>query len=445
MKEKEIKKIVFYGSQRTFRAALIGHLYEICQVYPVIFLSEDLDRETEEILRNKKLFPKLEEIILFDQRATPPKKIFKKNRHLYHLARNVINRYKPEIVIAESDFLPFDMYLMRFAKRIKAVTFSIPSGSGRDLSLKMKIVDLTHVYRGFPKFFPLYIRFFIVKCRKYIGHILYYWLLPLLVGERPFWGRSSFVLHKGNAGMRDADYQIVLSERDFDVYNKTGVPSEKLYILSHPLERETKYFFWKYLLKPGNRKDNQKVVTLLFPSDDIGFRNKDYSLISEEERLKTRIKIIQLVKSILKGWKIFIKPHPDFKNFVERKKLFESIFGNIEIVNPSDSVDKYIGISDVVIGVPRAASTVLFCASLAFREKVIISLDFGRELSGDYYKNSDDVKYIDNEDEFVNVLNLIAANKYKIKRPSQEESEDRRFSNTIEMLNVLYSKNKENY
>jgi len=65
MKNKDTcKKIIFYTSTpRNFRTTLIGYLYEICQVYPVILLCEELDFETEEILRNKELFPKLEKII----------------------------------------------------------------------------------------------------------------------------------------------------------------------------------------------------------------------------------------------------------------------------------------------------------------------------------------------------------------------------------------------
>ncbi|MEK9135220.1 MAG: hypothetical protein AAB451_02875 [Patescibacteria group bacterium] len=437
--KKEIKKVVFYGSSRTFRSSLIGNLYEIAQVYPVIFLSEDINKETEEILRDKKLFPKLEEIILFYPQAVPFKNIFQNNRHLYNLAKSVINRYKPNIVISESDFLPFDMYLMRFAKRIKAVTFSIPSGIGRDLNLIGKRADLENAYYRFPKFLPLRIRFFFIRCRRYIGHILYYWLLPLLVGERPFRGKSSFALYKGNAGMRDADYQIAFSKTDSDVYAETKVPLKKLYILSHPLERETKFFFQKHLLKSNNHKGNQKTATLLLPSDDIGFGSKDCSLISEEERFKTRIKIIRLVESILKGWKIFIKPHPDFKNFVERKKIFESIFDNIEIVNPLDSVDKYIGMSDVVIGMPIAISTVLFYASLTSPEKAIISLDFDKEMGGDYYKDFDGIEYIDNEDKFAEMLALIAADKYKKADNHKENANERKFADTIEMLNYLYN------
>ncbi|MBI2038653.1 MAG: DegT/DnrJ/EryC1/StrS family aminotransferase, partial [Candidatus Nealsonbacteria bacterium] len=56
--------ILFYTSiPRSFRTTLIGHLYKLASEYPVVLLSEDLDEFTEEIVKNKKLFPKLEAII----------------------------------------------------------------------------------------------------------------------------------------------------------------------------------------------------------------------------------------------------------------------------------------------------------------------------------------------------------------------------------------------
>jgi len=61
-------KILFYTSHSfLFRSTVIGHLYEISQKYPVILLSEKLDEETEKVIRNKKLFPKLEKIVPVEQ------------------------------------------------------------------------------------------------------------------------------------------------------------------------------------------------------------------------------------------------------------------------------------------------------------------------------------------------------------------------------------------
>ena len=68
MENRKVKKVIFYTSiPRLFRTTLIGHLYEIAQVYPVILLSEKLDSETERALKNKDLFPKLEKIIPVQQ------------------------------------------------------------------------------------------------------------------------------------------------------------------------------------------------------------------------------------------------------------------------------------------------------------------------------------------------------------------------------------------
>lgn len=443
--KKEIKKVLFHSSQRTFRTTLIGYLYEICQVYPVIFLSEEFDEEIKEILENKKLFPNLEKIIFVHQHTGPQKNIFKKNRDLYNLAKKAIYFYKPDVVIAPGDLYPFDMYLMRFAKRIKAVTFSLQSAvtPALDRGIVRKRVDLTNAHLKFPKFLPLSFRLLLTQCRKYLGHVLYYWILPILVGEKPFFGKTSYILREGTFGMRDADYQIVFSKRDYDIYQKVGVPAKKLYILKHPLERETRSFFESHLLITNNYKIAPKTATLLLPSDEVGFRNKDYSLISKKERIERWLEIVKLAAKTFKGWKIFIKPHPDFKSLNEKKNIFESISDSVEVVNPSEPVDRYIKMSDVIIGMPRAATDVLFYTSLVFPEKTIISLDFDKELVGDLYKDFDGIEYIDDKNKFIKTLNLVANNKYPKKYQHQKELKSGGFSNTIEMLNCLYLKKKQ--
>jgi len=439
--KKEIKKIIFYASHRTFRTILIGHLYEMCQVYPVVFLSEELDEETKKIIQDKKLFPKLEKIIFVNQITGPKKNIFKKNRDLHKLAKKVIDTYKPDIVVAPGDLYPFNMYLLRFAKRINALNISIQSGNAVYNDLVRKKVELTNAYLKFPKFLPLSVRIFLVRVRKYAGHILYHWIFPILVGEKPFLGKASFILREGEAGMRDADYQIVFSKRDSNIHHKVGVPDEKLYILKHPLERsKTLDFFKRKLLgmKADNDKIAKKAVTLLLPSEDIGFKGKDYSLISKEERLKTRIKIINSVAKLLPNWKIYLKPHPDIKDFDEKKIFFESVSKSVEVINPSEQVDKYIKISNAVIGIPRASTTVLFYTSLIFPKKIMISLDFDKELAGDFYKNYTGVEYIDNEEKFIKTLELIANNKYKKESKKSKKLEEKEFPDTNKMLDYFY-------
>lgn len=120
--EKMIKKVLFYTDDlRVFRATHIGHLYEISQRYPTILLSEKLDLETERIINDKKLFPKLEKIIPVNQYFWKRQNFLaevKQNAKLYKLAKEVFQKYRPDVLITPTDIHSlFELYLFRFAKR----------------------------------------------------------------------------------------------------------------------------------------------------------------------------------------------------------------------------------------------------------------------------------------------------------------------------------------
>lgn len=440
----EIKKVLFYTSiPRVFQTTLIGNLYEICQVYPTILLSEELSSETERILQKKELFPKLEKIVPVRSSAEKRNNPFLKNFYLYNLAKKIIKEYQPDVVITASDMYPFEMYLMRFSKKIKALKLALQPLNVVDSQAIEKWVDLTNSYLRFPSFLPFRLRFFLAKCRKNFGHFFYYWFLPVVVGEKPFFGKSSYILRKGNSGMRDADYQIVFSERDYRIFIKDGVPAEKLYILNHPLSRETKKFFEKaYFNKLKKDKKEKNIFCLMLPGEiELGFKRSNFSLISGEEREIKWVRIIELISHIFPEWKIYIKPHPDTRNIDKLKEKFELISKNIKVADIQDSADKYVAMGDVIIGLPLSVSTVLFTASLQCSEKPIISLDFHQEILGDYYKDFKGVEYIDNEDKFINVLKLIRGNKYQkeYKWFKEKTTKEKEFSNSIEMINKLYS------
>lgn len=442
MENKSDYKVLFYTTiPRIFRTTLIGYLYEISQVYPVVLLSEELDSETEEILKNKTLFPKLEEIIPIRQFTGEKMNLFAKNKYLYNLAKDTVRRYNPDIIISPSDMHSlFELYLMRFGKRINSLKITIQSSNFGDSATEAKWVDLVNVHLRSPLFLPFWLRFFLIKSRKYFGHFLYHWILPLTVGEKPFLGKSSFILRKGNSGMRDADYQIVFSKRDYDIFLRDGVPAKKLYILAHPLARKTKEFFKKaYFNKFKKHKRDAKVISLILPEDTaLGFKKEDFSLISKKEKEKTWIETIKLINKILSGWKIYVKPHPSTKNINKVKESFESISKDIEIVNSQELADKYIEISDAIVGLPLSVSTALFTASLQCSEKPILSLDFYQELLGDYYKNFDGIDYVENIEELTKILESIRDNKYqKQHRENKEEIGLRDFANTVELLDYL--------
>lgn len=430
MPKKEIKKVLFYThTPRFFRSILIGHLFEIAQGWPTVLLSEELDKELNNRLADKKYFPKLEEIVPIRQFTGPKENIFQKNWKICRQMKEVVLKYKPNIVVAASDMHSLgEMYLMRFAKKAGAKNIVFQAGNAIDSKSLSKSIDLINAYLRFPSFLPLFFRLFFTRCRKYIGHFFYYYILPILAGQKPFFGKSSYILRHGNAGMRDADYSVVFSEREFKIFKEDGVPEKKLLILTPLLKRE----------KKQKKEPNQKIATLLLPSEEIGFRKKDESLITKEERLSKRLEIIKLVSEKLTGWKIFIKPHPNVKNFKEIKNLFESISNFIEVTEPSEPSEDYVAKSQVVIGLPKSNTTVLFSTSLAFPEKIIISLDFDKEFLGDFYKDFQGIEYIDDENKFGDLLEVINSGKYQKEEPENKKETSRdEFRSAVELINNI--------
>jgi len=452
--EEKNQKVLFYtGISRAFRTTSIANLYEISQVFPVVLLSAKLDSETEKILENKKLFPKIEKVVQAGEftpldgkppRGFPGEKrnLFSQNIYVYKLAKNIIRKYKPTIVIMPSDVYILDFYIMRFAKKIGAINIVLNSdlrlSTAEEMSLR---TDLTHVYFDLPSFLPFRFRFLLMKVRKYLGYILYNWILPLSVGQAPFFGKSSRILYS-MSGER-ADYRIVYSKQDYELSVKEGIAEKKLVLLEHPLKREnTRRFFEKaYLLNLENRTKNKsknktKTFTLLYPEEPYGFKRDDYSLIKEKEMLKNRIEIINLIVNVLAGWKIFIKPHPATPKAEELKKIFEAISPFVTFTNPSEPIEKYIETSDVVAGFPPASGA-LFTATLQCPEKPILSLDLPpQEIFGDCYKNFDGIDYIDNGKKFINILELIRDGKYK-KEAKTDLGEKGGFKDAVELLDFL--------
>ena len=445
-------KILFYtGNSFGFRSLPIWHVYEAAQIYPVILLAEKLDPDTESILRNKEFFPKLEEIVFVRHPSNSSKLMIKNNKALYKTAKDIIRRYKPDIVITGGVVYPFSLYLRRVAGREGALNicpFSPRIFSSKEIRLWVKSIS-AHLKK--PKFLPFFISFFLESLRKELGHFLYYWILPLTVGEMPFRKEPGCILFKKISG-RSADYYISFSKRDYDLALKDGMPTEKLYNLTklYPLGYgKVREFFKKRfaLNKPDNLKNKKKILTIMWPHSKIGIKRGNHALISKEKVKKQRIRIINLITETLKDWKIFIKPHPETKHgeCLKIKKTFESLSNNIEIVDQSEWADAYTEISDVIMGLPPTSIT-LYTASLICPEKPILSLDFENELLGDGYENFNGVEYINKEEKFINVLKLIQSNKYRkhYQKPDKEQLGEKNFSNFVELLEYLFNKKESN-
>jgi len=442
------KVLFFVENARLFRTTLIGNLYEVAQAYQTVLMLGRNDPEINKALSNKRFFPKLEKVIFFE--TAFGKKILTKNKKLYKLQKDIIKSYEPDIIITHNDLSPASLYLLRFGKKTGALNIVLQAGFklGR-AEETAKYFYLSSAYLKWPFFIPLTIRVFFVSMKKYLGHFLYFWILPLTVGEFPFLGKSSSILMKGKSGMRDSDYSAVFSKREKDICLEDGVPEEKLCVLEHPLLRKDsrKIFEETFFLKKISKIEDSKALTLMFPAEAIGFRKGNYSLISIKENQKKRLEIINLIASVLGDWKIYIKPHPAVTTLPAKvKKEVEQGFENIRalskniiIVDPFDPVDKYIEMSKVIVGMPPASFS-LYTVPLQDPGKIALSLDIEKEVFGDIYKGESfgEIEYIDSKEKFVSILKLIKENKYY--RENKKELKREGFSNTVNLLNYLLKK-----
>lgn len=427
-------KVLFYTSiPRSFRTTLIGHLYEICQKYPTVLLAEELPPDVKKILEDRSLFPNLKDIIPVNQYTGPKETWLKKHHRLRLLAKKVISDYQPSLVITANDLYPFEMYLFRHAKRIDAINVCIQPGMMIKSTIVKKWIDLTNAYTRIPRFIPLFLKRWLIYLRKYSGYLLYHWLAPLLVGEAPFPGKRSIILGTTASGARAADYQVVFSKRDYNIHLEEGVPKEKLVVLAHPITREPKKIFDILLQTPGDTaKRRNKTACLMLPSEiSVGFRRENLSLISQRQYRRIWLEIIESISASLPAWDIYVKPHPSGVDLTSIQKELEKVSKKIQLASPREPAEKYIGIADIIIGLPPSASTTLFIASLQRPDLPIISVDTERELLGDYYKDFPGIDYVATKDEMEKKLKLVASGKYK-KRAPQLTKEG--FKNTIEFV-----------
>lgn len=441
---KPVKVLFYTFTPRAFRSTLIGHLYEICQKYLTVLLSEKLDSDTANLLHDKKLFSYLEKVIPVRQ-FTAKDNIFSQNWRLFQQAREVIKTYRPDIVISGSDYNSlFELYLFRCAKKAGASALAIqPSLGLGETKVIQRWVDLTNIHTRFPAFVPIFLRKLVIYSRKHFGHFLIYWLMPTLAGQKPFLGKSSYVLREGNSGMRDTDFQIVLSEKECELFASSGVPRKKLLVLPHPFSRKSGLIFER-LYESGSwvKKSYARIASIMLPNEiSLGFHKKTWDLIERGEMEERWLEIVGIASAALPGWHIYIKPHPDGVNLANLAERFRAISKNIEVVNPRDPAEAYTKIADVVIGLPPPASTTLFTALTQSPEKPVLAIDFDNEAIGDYYKDFNGVEYITNKQEFMSVLESIRNKKFK-KAVIDKSKSSKEFSSLIEIIeHVSHVKN----
>jgi predicted nucleic acid-binding protein len=429
--------IVFYTSiSRLFRTTTIGHLYELSQLYDVIVVSEKLDSYLLNLINDKKLFPRVKKVISINTVENLKVKLLFDNLKWRNLANSIINEFNPDIVVVDDDIYPFEMYLLRFAKKSGAIRLAIQS------SLKAKARDvmeyslLIRAYSKNFKFIPLPARLLIIKITRIFYHFFIYWVLPVSIGEAPFFGDTSFINSNYTVGKRSLDFYAVFSDKYLNILKSEGVDGDKLIYINHPLETKTKYFFDRYFFKKSSREN--KIITLFLPPANVGIRRADKSVIHEDIFYDNLRETMDIIINTLMDWSVQVKIHPNIsdKYFLEIKNIFSNISKDIIVLNPKSSTEECIVNSDIIIA-PAPASTVLYIASIRRENKIIISTDFENEINGDLFKDYIGINYIDKKDKLKNVLEDIYNNQYK---NISLKVDDSGFSNIVDLVKFLLIK-----
>jgi len=417
-------KILFYTSNfRALCTTHLGYLHELAQHFEVILASEPIDNHTKTILLDKSLFPGLIDIIEVDQyRAKEP--LLKKNKRLSLLSKELIDKFLPQIVIASSDNDSiFELYLLRRAKinSIHRITINATINPG-ERSEVAKWYNLTRV-NTVPKVFPKCLRSAFASLKGYIGHVLVYWLLPLLNWESPFWGSASYICLRGHSGIRDSEFHIVLSRREQGIHLRSGVPKNKITIIHHPLTRQSRLAFERlHLSRPFNFK--QPIALVLNPAESYGF-TQNLDLIETNKYLKARYDAVECLVNQLAGWTILLKPHPSTSSISVLRNLYHDLLEKVIILDFNEPVEPYIMRSNLVVDLPRAASTSMLFARLWSDTIHLLALDFHREFMGDCHKYISGIQYLESVSELNSCLRQIRNGPVQnTKMPASEEQPD---------------------
>lgn len=411
--------IIIYSSvPRLFRTTYIGYLYEISQVFPVILLSEKLDSETEEALKDHVLFPNLKKIIHINQYTEKKRNLWKTSLYFSKLAKKIISDYKPDVVITDSCINPFEMYLLRYGKQSGAITVSFQAGFQIFLQKEEEERQYLQWRDGVNnlKYNSSHNKIKLIFA-KFVNHLkdLYkYWVIPMFLGIYPYFQKS--ILKYGiYSYVRDFDYTVFFSEKECQLEKKLGRQSDKIMIYPHPLQTKARIIFEKiYHLLPLTSLTSRKFnsITIMINVNTYGHRRKDLSLIHEKDYLESRLLVINSILKILPNWILYIKPHPEVESvYVNSLREMFNLNTNIFVVSPSEPADKFIEKSDIIIGFPPP-STTLYTTTIQCPQKIILYIDFHHELLGESFSSYPAITYIDTPKKFTDIINDIKNNKF---------------------------------
>lgn len=438
-------KILFYaGNGYSFKSWPIWQFYESCQKYPTILVSEELNEDTKRILLNKDFFPTLEKIIIVKKSSdVTTKELIQKNKFYHKEAKRIINEVKPDIAVTiGKNVYTFCLYLRRFAKKSGAKNICIlypQEFPTKEITLIKKLQAICALK---PKKSTQLLQKLVIHLKKTGTHLLYYWFLPVLVGEVPFLKEPGMGFFEKFSEL--LNYYVVFSRKDFDTCSSEGLDKNKLLILKNPypegFKKVNETLVRNFVGQHANMvKSPKKKVVWMYPNARVGFKKDGLQIILSQEILETRKQVLALLAQKMKDWEVVIKTHPHIapSYFEELKKDFAS-FENVSFANPKDWAEGYVYVCDMILGSPPRSLT-LYTAQKMYPEKILVSLDFHKELLGDTYKDTQGVEYISSKEGFEALLDKINDGSYRktqkdVIESNAREYELKEYSNFINLL-----------
>ncbi len=331
----------------------------------------------------------------------------KRHRQYRDVAKKIVSHCKPDIVFAIDDQYPPDLYLLRESKKAASINvcFQVGLMEGNMLDLKMLWNGAAAAHLAGKMRLPHWFALLCVKTSQQMRHLWHYWLAPILVMQHPFPGGSSVYLHRGATGMRDSEYLIIFSELDKRLHLESGTKS-KIVVIPPPLTWPSSGHMVRQLLlghSPLRQLEtNRKIVTVFLNSvvNEYAISRETGQVVDRQEIYDSWKAITEVVAQKFRDCRVLLKPHPatppddGFLFFLQRATID---LPNVEFVDRTCDVWPLIANS---WGIIAGVSTVLFIASLAFPDKVICSLDMQKRLTGDVFKESPNILYFDDLDEF---------------------------------------------
>ena len=434
-----MRTILLYTSvERNFRSTLLGYLYDLqfLENTKLVVLYEKFCDPILDLLEQKKIFPNVIEKIYVGQYDSSSIMNFTSFRKSNLLAKNIINRYKPNLVIVSSDFHSiFELIICKYSKKSKINIISIAcSNSTGKMDLMAKWIELYSINTKYKKF-NKNIAKYIFTIRKYISHFIIHYLFPVLTGNLPFIGNSSYLLYKGQSGCRNANFQIVFSEQEKQYFIQSGVQSEKIVIIKHPYSN----IFTRNIISNLVQNKNDIDFIILHSAELIGFTNEKLTLINSNERIQINVRILNIIVDIFPFSNIYIKFHPNITldNLNHLKSRYHSVSNKIVFIEKSIPIEPLLINSKVVIDFPRAVSTSLIMNTIINPNSTSISMNVFNEFQGDYYKNNKSVEYITSLTQFEDVLEKLK--KISLKKNNQMNYCDNSFDYDS-IINFLINK-----